>query len=488
MPPARIVNLAGRRTPVSAVARAGGGAAGCGRPAPSGARRPGGGARARARSRARGGTRARVAVAPCAAAAPAEPGRGSTSCSMLEPPHPAASQRDDHGQHRRAASDRRRAYPAHPRRSPSAARGRRPRRTAAGPAPAPRRPARARRAGSAHSRPAPRVQRRTSPAGSTASSPTSSGRPPRSLASTGTPAASASSAAYGHGSSQRDGTSTAPAPAAARPAPAARRCPRSAPRRPRPAPRSRGSSGPLAGDHQRHPGRARRRDRRVESLLLHQPPADQRVGARSPPRCARQTRPPARSWAAPRVRAAGSPSSISRRGGGLADGDERVGVGEQARLLALQADRVGGRLGERAAAAQPQPGQRVAPAAAKARRAVAVADRDRAEQAEVVQVDDGAGARRPGRGQRPPAEQRMQVVGVDHVGAQPPDRGGHGLRVGRRRATSARAAPSSAQLGARALQQLHVVPARAQQRLEVGDRALLAPFARGSGCAAAGRA
>ncbi len=53
---------------------------------------------------------------------------------------------------------------------------------------------------------------------------TSSGIPPRSLTSTGTPAASASSATYGHGSSQREGTSIDRGPGA-QPRPA---CPRRA--------------------------------------------------------------------------------------------------------------------------------------------------------------------------------------------------------------------------------------------------------------------
>ncbi len=58
-----------------------------------------------------------------------------------------------------------------------------------------------------------------------------------------------------------------------------------------------------------------------------------------------------------------------------------------------------------------------AAAAAKAHAAVAIGDRDRAEQPEVVEVKHGAGARRRRRRQRPPAEQRVQVVGVHDVGA-----------------------------------------------------------------------
>ena len=105
---------------------------------------------------------------------------------------------------------------------------------------------------------------------SVAPSPTSSGRPPRSEASTGTPAASASSTEYGHGSSQREGASTtaarrrrsASSPEASRPtkrtsAPAARS-------------RRRGLVGTGAGDHQRDAGASRGGDRGVESLLLGQ--------------------------------------------------------------------------------------------------------------------------------------------------------------------------------------------------------------------------
>ncbi len=110
--------------------------------------------------------------------------------------------------------------------------------------------------------------------------PTSSGSPPRSLPSTGTPAASASSTAYGHGSSQREGTSTTAAPRAqVAPAPARASRPVKRTSAALGQPRSRCPSGPVAGDHQRHAGRVAGRDRGVEALLLHQPAGDERVAA-----------------------------------------------------------------------------------------------------------------------------------------------------------------------------------------------------------------
>ena len=63
--------------------------------------------------------------------------------------------------------------------------------------------------------------------------------------------------------------------------------------------------------------------------------------------------------------------------------------------------------------------------AAKARRAVPVGDADRAEESEVVQVQDRPRAGAAGRGQRAPAEHRMEVVGVDDVGPQAPHRRRH---------------------------------------------------------------
>ena len=98
---------------------------------------------------------------------------------------------------------------------------------------------------------------------------------------------------------------------------------------------------------------------------------------------------------------------------------------EQPRLLPVQRGRVQGRLAERATAAQPQAGQRVAALTAKAWGAVTVRDPDRAEQPEVVEVKHGAGARRASRGKRPPAEQRVHVVGMHDIRFGAADSGGH---------------------------------------------------------------
>ena len=102
----------------------------------------------------------------------------------------------------------------------------------------------------------------------------------------------------------------------------------------------------------------------------------------------------------------------------LADRHEPVGAGEQPRLLAAQPSRVDRRLGQRATTAQLEARVRVRRPTAKAGPPVPVSDPDRAEQAEVVQVQDGARARAAGRRERPPPEQRVDVVHVHDVGAQ----------------------------------------------------------------------
>ena len=360
-----------------------------------------------------------------------------------------------------------------PSRSPSGRRDTGPRRSgrerlrarAAPPAPGPR--------GSLHRPASASLHRSTSAGGSTAWRPTSSGRPPRSPASTGTPEASASSTEYGQGSSQRDGTSTTAGVGAQlrqrreSSRPVRRTSPPSA-SRPR-----RARSGPSPAITSGTPAARAASDRGVEALLLDDPA---RWRARSVP--------VARARGARRMRRGhevgqdaglgGRHPELEQPGrGGVAHGHQPVGVLEQVRLLAVQTHRVRRRLGQRAAAAQPQARPGVGAPAAEARRPVAVGDRDRAEQPEVVEVEHRAGAGRAGRGQRAPAEQRMDVVGVDDVGAQAahgaPDLVGVQPAGGQR---SCRRDP--ADLGARALYQLDGVPAGAQQGHQVGDRALLA--------------
>src|SRR5205085_8066471 len=79
-------------------------------------------------------------------------------------------------------------------------------------------------------------------------------------------------------------------------------------------------------------------------------------------------------------------------------------------------------LSERPTACGPRSGQRVPSATAKAGGAVAVGNPDRAEQPKIVEVKHGAGARLPGGLECAPAEQRMDVVRVDDIGAEPANR------------------------------------------------------------------
>ena len=95
---------------------------------------------------------------------------------------------------------------------------------------------------------------------------------------------------------------------------------------------------------------------------------------------------------------------------------------------AAQAGRVGDRLGEAAAASVRHSRKRVAPAAFEARVAGAVPDRNRAEQPQVVQVQHHGGAGRARGRQCAPAEQRVDVVGMNDVGVELDD--GTADRVG----------------------------------------------------------
>src|SRR5215831_17661714 len=103
------------------------------------------------------------------------------------------------------------------------------------------------------------------------------------------------------------------------------------------------------------------------------------------------------------------------RSGRTAYGHEPVDVVVEPRLLSAQRGGVDDRLGERSAAAQADAWERAGPTAAETRRAVPIGDADRAEETEVVEVEHRPGAGGPGRGERAPAECRMDVVRMDDL-------------------------------------------------------------------------
>ena len=135
--------------------------------------------------------------------------------------------------------------------------------------------------------------------------------------------------------------------------------------------------------------------------------------------------------------------------------DDRVGVGDQAPLPQRQRRAVGRRLDAVAAAVQAHPRARVAAMAARAVRAAREARADRADEAVVVQVQDGLRPRRAGRGERAPAERRVEVVGVDDARAAAAD--------GRRDVAGLQAAAEQAGGGAGAAERRAV----ARQQLRV---------------------
>ena len=310
-----------------------------------------------------------------------------------------------------------------------------------------------------------------SSAGRAASAPTSSGSPPRSLPSTGRPSASASTTVIGHGSSLRAGASSTAAPRRSR-ASASSDEPAEeghVARPPRVA-RRRASSGPAPAIRSGTPAS------RAARIAMSKPFSSTSRPAASAyvPSAARD----ASASDAHRVRQHGHPLARDPQldqplGERLADGDERVGMREQTRLLAGEPGRVDGGLRERAAAAMPHAGQRVAAVAPVAGRAVAVGHADRAHESVVVQVQYRPRSRRARRRQRAPAEQRMDVVRVDDVGTVQP----HGRRdVARLDAPAQQSAsrPRATGVLAVALQPRDRVAARAQQRLQLVDHALLA--------------
>ena len=253
------------------------------------------------------------------------------------------------------------------------------------------------------------------------SSPTISGSPPRSEARTGTPAASASSTEYGHGSSQRDGASTT---AARR-----RRSARS-PRGPsRPVKRTSAPAasapqarlvGPGAGDHERDAGAPR-----AAAIAVSNPfssvrrPAARANSPSAAARLRRRTRRLGMKLGNVAVNEGGSPKSRRCAASASLTATNWSTCSNSRGCWRAQRGRVHGGLGQRATAAQAQPRARVPSPAAEARRAVAVGDADRAEQPVVVQVEHGAGAGPAGGGQGTPAEQRMDVVRVDDPYAAP---------------------------------------------------------------------
>src|SRR5437868_5571941 len=92
-----------------------------------------------------------------------------------------------------------------------------------------------------------------------------------------------------------------------------------------------------------------------------------------------------------------------------------IGMVQKGSLLAVKSDGVSSRLRDRAATTQSQTRKRVGATAAKARRSIAVGDPNRAEEAEVVQVQNRPRPGLPCRRQRPPAEQGVQIVSMDHL-------------------------------------------------------------------------
>jgi hypothetical protein len=90
-----------------------------------------------------------------------------------------------------------------------------------------------------------------------------------------------------------------------------------------------------------------------------------------------------------------------------------------------------------------------------------------------MQVKNGPGACYPSRGERTPSEQRMEVVGVDHVGFQLPDGVNNLLGIEPARHQTPRSRHRADGL-ARALEQLDVVAATCKQVSDVCDCALLA--------------
>ncbi len=109
--------------------------------------------------------------------------------------------------------------------------------------------------------------------------------------------------------------------------------------------------------------------------------------------------------------------------GPVAGSHEAVHGVEHERLVQREPGGVGRGLGQRAAAVEHHPGQRVAAPAAKARAAVARGHADRAEEAQVVEMEHHARPGRPCGRQAAGAEQRQHVVHVHHVGRE----GAHGI-------------------------------------------------------------
>lgn len=153
--------------------------------------------------------------------------------------------------------------------------------------------------------------------------------------------------------------------------------------------------------------------------------------------------------------------------------DQRIRVSDQRALLAVQPEGVDSGLDGRTAAAVHETRERRAPAALKARRTTPVRDPDGAGQAEVMEVQHGAGARFASGAKRPPAEQRVHVVRVNDIRSHAPDRVRHLLGVDAApHHRSSRVRPGEPATGA--FDHLHDVAGAAQQRLQVGDRAFLA--------------
>ena len=228
---------------------------------------------------------------------------------------------------------------------------------------------------------------------SAAGSPTSSGRPPIVVATTGTPAAIASTAASGMTSAQRDGTIASAARARSAATSSAETGRRSGPVAGARADRVR--VGAVAGDDERQARARARLDRDVDALLARSRAA---TSACSPP-----PRPSARrTSAAPAARRGPARRRSARRSARRRSTANALGTTSAStcptrrRCHSRERGRVDDRLGGAAAAGEPHARAGVAALAADAVVPVRVEARpDRADEAVVVEVehDAGAGAR-----------------------------------------------------------------------------------------------
>ena len=160
--------------------------------------------------------------------------------------------------------------------------------------------------------------------------------------------------------------------------------------------------------------------------------------------------------------------------GERAGDEETVGLRGEPLLPQRERGGVGRRLRRRAAAVQPHSRQRVPAMTTGAVRAVGEAGADGAHEPVVVEVQDDARAGLLRRGERAPAERRVDVVGVDDPRAAAPHRVAHLVRS-EPAAQQPRRGLAAGQRRGVVLEHLGVLAELlADQPREVLDRALLA--------------